>query len=59
MGFKEEISDEKARQRIADVIDAEIQDAEYSNKPTSGLKHLRDCVRPAFTDTGNIRHFQD
>jgi hypothetical protein len=59
MGFREEIADEQARQRLTEALDAEIKDAEYNNLPTSDLKHIRDTIKPAFTDTGNIRHFED
>lgn len=58
MGFREDIADETWRQRITDALDFEIRDAEYSNLPTSELKQLRDMIKPAFTETGNIRHFE-
>jgi len=59
MSIKSDIVEERVRYRLESVLNEEISNAEYSNQPVSLLKGLRNKIRNSFTESGNIRHFDD
>lgn len=59
MGIREDIAEESFRQRLIEFLDEEIEMAEYENKPTGDMRVIRDKYKTAFTESGNIRHFED